>query len=305
MQNLSVLSSLLLAMAGITSIAYGSVLAAESEVGPVATSFFRFALAAPVCIAFGLLFDRGVENFVRLFWQWQVWVAGAAFALTVGLWFQGQRISSVAGAGAVHNLAPVFVVGIGWLLFNALPRPSGLVGLLLAILGGVILVYEDFTALGGEALIGDELALASAVTLAVYFLCIEKVSTSASAFTVVGLVTAIAAPFALLAAVLLREPLLPANSSGWAILFGVALLGQIGGQAALARASVAIGAFGISTVSLAEPALAALLALAILSQPVSIGEWLGISVLAIGVALAQNGFKRLASDFHEPKAPHT
>lgn len=292
-------------MAGVASIAYGSVLAAESEAGPVATSFFRFALASPICLAFGLLFDRGTGNLVRLFGRWQVWLAGAAFALTVGLWFAGQRISSVAGAGAVHNLAPVVVVGIGWLVFKALPRPSGLVGLLLAILGGVILVYEDFATLGHDALIGDELALTSAVTLAVYFLCIEKVSTSASAFTIIGLVTAIAAPFALLAAILLGEPLLPASPSGWAVLFGVALFGQIGGQAALARASVAIGAFGISTVSLAEPALAALLAFTILAQPVSIGEWLGICVLAVGVALAQNGFTRLAADSHDPKMPHT
>lgn len=299
MKSSAILSAVVLAIAGVGSIAYGSVLAAQSEAGPFATSFFRFALAAPLCLAFGLLSDRGPAGFTRLIGRWQVWLAGFAFAATVGLWFEGQRLSSVAGAGAVHNLAPVVVVGIGWIVYRSLPRPTGIVGLLLAVLGGFILVYEDFVALGRDAVIGDELALASAVTLAVYFLCIEKVSSEASAFTLIGLTAAIAAPFVLSAALVLGEDVLPETVSGWAVLFGVALFGQIGGQAALARASVSIGAFGISTVSLAEPALAAVLALIILSQPVSVGEWLGILILAFGVALARSGFRRFSSDTHD------
>lgn len=296
----AILPSVLLAVAGVGSIAYGSVLAAESEAGPLATSFFRFVLAAPVCLLLGVIIDRGTSGITRLIRHWQVWLAGIAFAATIGLWFEGQRLSTVAGAGAVHNLAPVVVVGIGWLAYRALPRPSGLVGLALAIVGGLLLVYEDFAALGPDALLGDELALASAVTLAIYFLCVEAMSPHASAFTLVGLAAAIAAPCVLIVEMAAGEPMVPDTTSGWAILVGVAFFGQIGGQAALARASVSIGAFGVATVSLAEPALAAILALLILAQPVALGEWVGIAVLALGVALAQQGARRMGPAKQEP-----
>lgn len=292
----TVLYSVLLAIVGVGCISYGSVLAAESEASPLATSFFRFALAAPFCLILGIVSDRGFGGFVRLVGRWQVWLAAIAFASTIGLWFEGQRMSSVASAGAVHNLAPVVVVGLGWVLYRKLPGYVGVFGLLIAILGGFVLVYEDAVILGHDALIGDELALASAVTLAIYYLCIEKVSSEASAFTLIGLVTVIAAPCVLAATLVSGEQLLPESSTGWAILFGVAFLGQIGGQAALARAATSIGAFGISTISLAEPALAALLALVVLSQPVTAFEWLGILVLALGVAFAQAGFRRTSQD---------
>ncbi|MEM1129094.1 MAG: DMT family transporter [Pseudomonadota bacterium] len=295
MRRSAVLSSVLLAIAGIASIAYGSVLAAESESGPLATSFFRFSLAAPFCLAIGLLIDRGAAGALRLIGRWQIWLAGLAFAATVSLWYEGQRLSTVASAGAVHNLAPVVVIGIGWIVYRTLPRPSGVVGLILVIFGGFLLVYEDFIEFGGSALLGDELALASAFTLAVYWLCIEELSEDASAFTLIGLAAAIAAPCVLVPALMSNEPLLPVNSSGWAILIGVAFFGQIGGHAALARAAVSIGAFGVTTVGLAEPALAAVLALILLAQPVSLAEWTGIGVLALGMALAQHGFRRFAS----------
>lgn len=295
----AILSSVLLAIAGVSSIAYGSVLAAESETGPVATSFFRLILAAPFCLALGMLRDRGASGVLTLITLWQVWLGGAAFAATLGLWFEGQRLSTVAGAGAVHNLAPVVVVGIAWVVYRVLPRPSGIIGLLVAILGALLLVHEDVMAVGENALLGDELALLSAFTLAIYFLCIEKASAEASAFTLIGLTATIAAPCAFLAALLLGDEMLPATNSGWLILIGVAFFGQIVGQAALARAAVTIGAFGISTVSLAEPAIAAVLALLLIAQPVSVVEWLGIGVLALGVALAQNGFRRSHADGHD------
>jgi len=277
-----------LAIAGVVGLAWGAVLAASSDVGPLATAFWRMALTLPVC-ALLLLWHRSGQRLgtlLRESAQKHVWIAAPAFAATLMLWYAGQRLSSVATTSAMVNLSPVLVMLFVWLRYDRRPTARLLSGLGLAIGGAVVLALHSH-ALSDRALSGDLLALTGAATLAVYYVCITRLCRQVSAWEAMFLISLVATPLLWVAALTEAGPVAPSDGSGWMSLIALALIGQVGGQAALAAASRTLGALGTSAAALGEPAVAAMLAVLFLAAPVHALQAVGIAAVALGIWMAQ------------------
>jgi len=271
-------------LAGAVAIAVGPLLVKVSEAGPVATAFWRVALALPVLWAWSAL-DRGglVTAFAanrRL-----MIAAGLLFAGDLAVWHWSIVLTSVANATLLANLAPIFVTLAVWLWFRRRPSGAFVGGLAVALAGVAALLGGDFR-LAGRELFGDFLGLVTAMFYAGYQLVVSRLRVGASTASVMawsGLVMACALlPLALLSG----EQILPATGMGWLKLVGLALISQAAGQSLIAYAMAHLPPTFSSVGLLLQPVMAALFAWALLGEalgPVAIAG--GCAVLA-GIAIA-------------------
>jgi drug/metabolite transporter (DMT)-like permease len=137
----AILVASLVALFGVTCIAGGALIAASVALPPMATGFWRLALAGPICLLICLWAGGGTSRagVLDLLLRRHVWIAGAAFALTLGLWYSGQRLSSITSTSALHNLAPILIVSLAWIATGVAPRALTVAGIASALAGATLL----------------------------------------------------------------------------------------------------------------------------------------------------------------------
>jgi len=284
------LGASLLAFLGVGCIAGGALIAASVDVPPIATGFWRMALAGPMCLLVALRCGNGVpwRAMGPLMRGPHIWIAGVTFALTISLWYSGQRLSSIASTSALHNLAPIMIVSLAWLISGIAPRAVVIAGIASALIGATLLTFHS-GGLSDRALQGDLLALASAATLAAYYSAIAKLSRGAGIWLIMAMVSIIAAPPLLLLSLAVETRVMPGTPGEWGALAALAVLGQIMGQGLLAFAARRLGALGISVAALSEPAMAALFAALLLGAPAYVAHVFGTALVLIGVWFCRSG----------------
>jgi drug/metabolite transporter (DMT)-like permease len=263
-----------------------------SEIGPTATAFWRLALALPVVWLWTEVGRRreatppprlsGGRTFLGLV------LAGLCFAGDLALWHLSIGFTSVANSTLLVNLAPVFVALGGRLLFGERFAYTFLVGMAVALAGAALLVGGDL-GLGARQLFGDTLAVLAALFYAGYILSVSRLRSTLSTAAVMtygGLVTCAAL---LPVAILSGEDLLATTLYGWAMLVGIALVSQVGGQSMITYALADLPAAFSSVGLLLQPVAAALLAWAILGEALGWYQALGGAVVLTGIVLARRG----------------
>ena len=275
---------------GAAAIGFAPIFVRLSELGPTATGFWRLAFALPALwLWYG--FERSkrppapprrgsaLPGFV---------LAGLFFAADLAVWHWSLHLTSVANATLLPNFAPVFVTLAGYLLFGERFSALFLTGMAIAV-GGVVILMGESLELGSRHLLGDTLALSTAVFYAGYIVAVGRLRGSYSTAQIMawsGLVTAAALlPIALLSG----ESLIAATARGWLILAALGLFSHALGQSLIAYALAHLPAAFSSVGLLLQPALAALLAWLLLAE--AIGPWqaAGAAVILAGIVLARRG----------------
>lgn len=262
-----------------------------SELGPMATAFYRPFLAIPVLMLW-MAADRqrnpstrrpaGRGDYLRLL------LAGAFFAGDLAFWHLSIMNTSVANATLFANFAPIFVTLGAWLLFSHRVTRQYLVGMTLALAGAATLAGESF-AMAPANLLGDFFGLVTAMFLAGYILAVSRLRAGFSAATTMAWSSVGTAAVLLPVALLAGEAMIAVTLYGWALLVGLALLSHAAGQGAIAYALAHLPP-GFSSVGLLlEPAAAALLAWIILAEAVSPWQAAGGAVILWGILLARLG----------------
>ena len=272
-------------LTGACGIAFAPILVRLSETGPVASAFWRAAIAAPVL---WLWAQRTDPQPVAMSLCPHL-TAGLFFAADLAVWHWSIILTSVANATLLANLAPIFVTLAGWLFFRKRVTPTFLVGMMTAITGMFVLVGPNF-ALGGTRLAGDALGALTAVFYAGYMLAIKTArDAGASTLRLMAWSTSITAVALLPVALLSPRPLLPQSAAGWAVLAALALVSQVLGQGLIAFAFVHLPASLSSVSLLLQPVLAALFAWALFSEAMGPAQLVGGGVVLGGIWLARRG----------------
>jgi drug/metabolite transporter (DMT)-like permease len=262
-----------------------------SELGPMATAFYRPFLAIPV-LALWMAVDgrndavarrpasRG--DYLRLL------LAGAFFAGDLAFWHLSILHTSVANATLFANFAPIFVTLGAWLLFRHGVTRLYLTGMALALAGAILLAAGSLSDQPGN-LLGDFFGVVTAMFLASYILAISRLRAGFSAATTMTWSSVGTAAVLLPVAWIAGEELIAVTLYGWAMLVGLALLSHAAGQGFIAYALAHLRP-GFSSIGLLlEPVAAAVLAWIILSEPVTPWQAAGGGVILWGIFLARRG----------------
>jgi len=233
-------------------LSVGALLVRLADTGPVASGFWRMAIALPFL---ALLAWR--ETGGRMPPRAAVGIAMAAgifFALDLAAWHLGILRTKVANATLFGNCASLLLVMWGIFLARTLPRGWQAFAVLLAFAGSALLMGQSYE-LAPAYLAGDLLSLLAGVFYTFYVILMQRVRGELAAWTTLGLASAATLPILLGSALALGETVVPQN---WTPLIVLALSSQVVGQGLLIWALPRFSPLVIGLTLLVQPAIAAL-----------------------------------------------
>lgn len=291
-KNFPSLAFVALLLGGI-SIGFAGIFMRLSDVNPLASAFWRMALAAPVLWAWALAV-RGQDDAAkkRTDFTMVLALAGIYFAGDMGIWHLSLHYTTVANATLLSNFAPIFIALWIWVAHRVRFSRIFIVGMVIALVGAVMLVGPNASGAGnngGNKLLGDALGLGSAVFYAAYQLVIKDARSKYSTARLMAWSTTITGvallPFALMA----PGEFWPAQAAGWLPLLALALVAQIAGQTVIAYAFAHLPASLSSVSLLIQPLTAAVAAWLIFHEAIGPLQMAGGALLLWGIYLSKRG----------------
>lgn len=274
--------------AGALGIAFAPIFVRWSEVGPVATAFWRMALALPLLALWASLQPRRAEAPARHTGIAMALLAGLFFAADLAVWHWSIRLTSVANATFLANLAPVAVTLGAWVLLKERAKPVFFVGMALALTGAALLVQANVGGTG-DALLGDALGILTAFFYAGYQLCVKRLRGAQPTARIMLVSGAACAAVLLPLALASGETVLPTTATGWLVVLALAVVCQFGGQSLITYAVAHLPASFASVSLLVQPVAAAALAWLLFGETLAALQWLGAAAVLAGIWLARRG----------------
>jgi len=275
---------------GAACIAWAPILFRMTEVEPVATAFWRLALAWPVLAIWAAWQGRhaGAKRVPVMGDRALLLLAGVFFAGDLAFWHWALTRTSVAHATLFANAAPLFVSLAAWLVFGRHFRPLFWTGLLAAIIGSGMLLGASLQ-LGANNLLGDVLGIVTALFLAGYLLTVEKLRTCFSTAAIMSWSAGAGVAVLLPLMALTEVRIVPSTLQGWTVLLGLALISHAAGQSLIAFSMSRLPAAFTAVSLLLQPLLAALFAWMLLGENLGPLQVTGGAVILGGILLARMG----------------
>ena len=281
---------------GAVTIAFAPILVRLSELGPMATGFHRFLLAIPLywLIAANLPrteqaegdeTPRSIRDFLL------IGMAGLYLAADIMAWHYSIQMTTVANSTLLANVAPVFVVLGGWLLFRTRVTGTYLIGLA-AAMTGVFILSRASLSLSQDHFLGDLLGVLTAVFYAAYQMSVERLRRRFSTMTIMKFAIPVSALFMVPAALASGEELFPVTLAGWAFLITLAAGPQVFGQGLIAWALAHLPVAFASVSLLVQPVTAAVVAWLLFDEVIGPQQAIGGVIVLAGIMLARRGSTR-------------
>ncbi len=273
---------------GVLAVSAAAIFIRLADAPALAIAIWRSALGVAVLLPFAVYrrerLPRGRPLYIGM-------ASGVALGAHFGFWISSLDYTSVAASVVLVCTQPVFVAILAYLTFGERTSMLSFLGILVA-LGGTVVIAGGSASFGEGAFFGNLLALAGAVTVAVYVLVGRSLRT---AFEPVGVlpysivVYATAAltlvPVALYAGV----PLWGYGWEAWFWIWAITLGPQLMGHTVFNWALRYVEASVISGTILAEPVVSAILAWIILFEQPGVATILGGGVVLVGLFLLLRG----------------
>lgn len=287
--------ALIALFAGGIAIGGSPIFVRLAETGPMATAFWRMALAMLPLVLYAVarrpealrLPERG-SDWLRLM------LPGVFLAADLMAWHLAIHLTSIANATLLVNLSPIFVTLGGFLLFRAAVSRNFLIGLAVAIAGVFILKSGDGAGLDGGHWRGDLSAIVGAMFYAGYMLALGSGRNRFDTIRIMLWNTAVAALCILPVALATEGTIMPASLGGWSVLLALALVSHVGGQAAIIYALAYLPTAFSSLTLLLQPVVAALLGVVVLGETLGPPAMIGGAVVLAGILFARRS-RRMAS----------
>jgi drug/metabolite transporter (DMT)-like permease len=238
---------------GSTLLALGPMFVRMADTGPIASAFWRMALALPLLVPMAYF---GPKSIGRMTPALIVIIAasGLLFAADLASWHVGIMQTKVANATLFGNSASFIFPIYGFVVARAWPARRQVIALVMAA-GGAGLLMGRSAELSPEHLVGDLLSLLAGVFYAAYFVAIARARETLAPLPLLAASTLASAPPLLILAYALGEQIMPTN---WTPLIALALCSQVFGQGLMVYALGRMSPLIIGLSLLTQPILAAL-----------------------------------------------
>lgn len=238
---------------------------AAAPVPPLAIAALRVGLAALVLAAIAgkeLATVAGLGRRERGL----VVASGLLLGVHFGVWIASLSFTSTAASVALVATNPIFAALLGWSIGDTVSGRAW-VGIALAAVGCAVLAGGDWQA-GGDALLGDGLAVLGAATAAAYLIVGRRLRAALPLFPYLAAVNGVAALGLAAAAVTLAPPLPLPGEHAWAYaaIAASALVASVGGHTLLNVAVRRTPTHLVALAILGEPVGASLLAWAAFAE---------------------------------------
>ncbi len=262
---------------------------AAAPVPALAIAALRVCLAA---VALAAIAGRDLGALARLGRRERLLVVAAGLLLGVhfGVWITSLSFTSTAASVALVATNPMFAALLGWMIGDAVTgRQWGGIGV--AALGCAVLAGGDWQA-GGDALIGDGLAVLGAATAAAYLVVGRRLRAALPLFPYLAAINGVAGLALLAVALALGTPLTTGPSWSYAAIAASALIASVGGHTLLNVAVRKTPTHLVALAILGEPIGASLISWAAFGEVPPWTAAAGGAVILIGIGVGFGGRRR-------------
>lgn len=283
----------LVLFAGVVAVSWAASfirLASEAGAAALAIAALRLSFASPPMVAAAAW--NGVDDLRRLVRRdWALMVLSAvSLAFHFGLWVASLERTSVATSVVLVTTQPVFV-GLGaWLALHERPSRAVVVGTVIAGLGAVLLVSDDWSDMGTMG--GNVMALLGAAAVSVYVIVGRTMRQRVSLTSYTGVVYSGTALLLLTAAVGTGTALAGYSLEAYLLIVAMALVSQLIGHNAINWSLAALPAAVVAVAILGEPVIASAIAAFVLDEVPTLLEIAGGAVVLAGLYVALSGERR-------------
>jgi drug/metabolite transporter (DMT)-like permease len=252
----------------------------------LAFAAMRVSLASVLLLVIGRRELGGLRALSRRD-RWFVVLAAAFLAIHFGVWIVSLSFTSTAASLALVSTNPVFAALFGRLLGDRVTRRE-ITGIAVAAVGCAVLAGGDWRA-GGDALVGDALALLGAATVTAHLVVGRKLRSSVPLLPYLGVVNAIAAVLLLSAVMATGTALVGLRVEAYAGAAGAAIIASLIGHSLINAAVRTTPTHVVALATLAEPIVSSLITWAAFGEQPPLHAALGGAIVLGGIAV---GFVR-------------
>lgn len=271
-------------IAGNVTIAFGPLLVRYSDTGPIATGFWRMALAVPFLALLGYRAGFRLSH-ARPAIFGLVALAGLFFAIDIIAWHIGIFETKLGNATLFANCASLLLVLYGVLVARAWPGRMQAVAVLLAFAGAALLMGQSLE-LSRAHFIGDLLCLAAGFAYTVYLISMMRVRETTESWSSLAMASLVVAAILLPAALFAGEKVLP--DLWWPLLL-LAFSSQLFGQGCLTYALPHFSPLVIGLALLLQPALSAAAGWAAFGEAMTPLDFLGSAMVMAALVMVRLG----------------
>lgn len=249
---------------------------------PLAIAALRVGLAAILLFGAGW---RDVAGLARLRGRERLLVlaSGLLLALHFGSWIASLSFTSTAASVALVATNPMFAALFGTLLGDRV-TPREITGIAIAATGCAVLAGGDWHA-GGDALIGDGLALVGAASAAAYLVLGRRLRETVPLLPYLGTVNAIAAVALVVAALATGANLAALPAHSYLACGGAALVASFVGHSLLNAAVRVTPTHLVALAVLGEPIGSSLITWVAFGEQPPIHAVLGGAIVIAGIGV--------------------
>lgn len=212
-------------------------------------------------------------------------IAGAGFflALHFGFWITSLDYTSISSSVLFTNLQVIFVLLFSIFILKEALHFSVILSIIVAVCGSVLIAYGD---LQHGKFIGDMLALASGLFIAVYFIIGRGVRTRVDALTYTSITSFVASIVLFIGCVAFGLEFTGYRNIDWLLFFLLALVSGVGGHAILNWALKYVKAPLVAVSILGESVGASILAYLIFREYLIWYQMIGGLFILVGIYMA-------------------
>jgi drug/metabolite transporter (DMT)-like permease len=288
---------------GVFAVGWAAIFIRLADAPALSTAAYRLTFAAIPVVGYATLRHRTDLSELRGSSRWLLVASGAALALHFATWIGSLQLTSVASSVALVTTQPLWAALIAAAFLGERVTRGTVVAMVVATAGGALIGVRDFAA-GGDALVGDALALIGAICAAIYFTIGRRLRVNLDLPAYIGVVYPAAAVLLLVMTVVARQPLTGFSGQTWLMFLLLALVPQLIGHSSLNWAVRYLPAHVVTVALLGEPVLSTLLAIPILGERPGLLRVVGGAVTLVGVYLVLRE-SRPTPPAHPPPAATT
>lgn len=271
-------------LAGNVALALGPWSVRLADTGPVASGFWRLALALPLL---ALLANRNRQPLTGFGGPalGAVALAGVLFALDLASWHIGIARTRLGNASLFGNSGSLILMAWGVVAAHRLPRRAEVLAILAALAGSAILLGRSLE-IDHKTLVGDLFCILAGFFYVFYILLIQRGRTSFGSWALLFHSSMAGAPVLLGLALALGEQVWPHN---WWPLVALMLGSQIVGQGLLVYALRHFPPLVIGLALLTQPAISVMAGWFAFGETLGLLDGFGMALVAAALVLARLG----------------